>query len=170
MLVGERQHRKMSGALDRDGQSPLVFCACSCFSPPFDFSAVGQEPAKHICLFVIDVVDLVDAKHTHFSPARELPAATAATASVSALSFTLLLPSTIGPLLPSRTSWRAIRGGGGPNWRPLAWLRGRWDRLSYVFLWFFQDVPPNNSHPTDAGMCLLINTHKKMTDDGLRDQ
>ena len=158
----------MSGALDRDSQSPLMLGTRSCFSSPFYFSAVGQEPAKHISLFVIDVIDLVNAEHAHFAPASEVPAATRAF--VSALSSIPFLPSTIGSLLSSGTRRRAASGIGGPVWRPLRWLRALWDRLSYVFLWFFQDVPPNNSYPSNAGICLFINMHEKMTDDGLRDQ
>jgi len=71
MLVGKGQQRDVARTLDRDGQSSLVFGTGSCLAAAFDLAAISQESAKHVCLLIVDVVDLIDAEHADFAPAIE---------------------------------------------------------------------------------------------------
>jgi hypothetical protein len=57
-LHHERQHRQMTGTLNRHRELALVLSACPRAPPRLDLPAVGQKAPQHFRLLVINVSDL----------------------------------------------------------------------------------------------------------------
>src|SRR5260370_41855190 len=62
----ERQQRDVAGLLDRVGQTPLARSANARDAARHDLAPLGDECVQHLDVFVIDVVDLLDAEAAHF--------------------------------------------------------------------------------------------------------
>src|SRR5579859_1289233 len=65
-LRGERQQRDVAGLLDGVGQTALARSTDAGDAARHDLAALGDEAVQHLDVFVIDVVDLLDAEAAHF--------------------------------------------------------------------------------------------------------
>ena len=109
MLVGKRQQCDVASPFDRGGQSSLVLGAGSRFPAPFDLAALGQESTQHVCLLVVDEIDLVHTEHTHFSPVKTAPPASAsATRAESPAALPIPISVTIPIAITVAGRWPAI--------------------------------------------------------------
>ena len=62
----ERQQRDVAGFLDCVGQPPLAGSADARDPPRHDLAALGDKRVQHLDVFVVDVVDLLDAEAAYF--------------------------------------------------------------------------------------------------------
>src|SRR5580765_4260176 len=62
----ERQKSDVARLLDRVGQTPLVRRAHAADPPRNNLPALGDKCVQHLDVFVVDVVDLLDAEPAHF--------------------------------------------------------------------------------------------------------
>src|SRR5450759_2159179 len=65
-LRRERQQRDVAGLLDSVGQTALARSANTRDAAWHDLTPLGNEPVQHLDVFVIDVVDLLNAEAAHF--------------------------------------------------------------------------------------------------------
>src|SRR4051812_15154634 len=62
----KRQQRDIAGFENSVRQAPLVRCAYSGDTPWNDLAALGDKGLQHLDVFVVDVIDLLDAEAAHF--------------------------------------------------------------------------------------------------------
>jgi hypothetical protein len=62
VVGGVRQHRHETSTLERGGQHPLVLRAVTALAARIDLAAVADEPTDAADVFVIDLLDLIDAE------------------------------------------------------------------------------------------------------------
>ena len=67
-IGGERQQRDVPRALDCQRHLTLMLCAVARDATRQNFSALGDEPTKFRRIFIVNVLDLVDAERANFSP------------------------------------------------------------------------------------------------------
>ena len=117
MVRAERNQGQMPGALDGGRKSALMLGAHTGLAPGLDLPSVRHVSAEPIGVFVVDVLDMIDAESAYLStavvawsaaPAAE-PAAWASSGSAAAGSSTR--PRSTG----SRSAWSGTRGAARPG-------------------------------------------------------